>query len=259
MADRINYIKQINAFWDLHGKDGCLKPTSQSVYFSLLQINNTCGWKDPFLATYSQVLNMTGIANPKTYYSALEELSRKEFIVWNKSSNQYQAASFSINVLYQNSEEQGKSIVTASTLHGKSTVTIPKQLNKKQENIKSDPSELFFLNGEIESVSMVENQTTLNTKKTINVPFEEFWKLYPIKIGKKDSEKKWNNLKDQDREKIMATLPAYIKFEQFPGWNHPQPTTYLNQERWNDVLKTSLQVQANINYPKKRVIDHSKL
>jgi len=258
MADRINYIKQINAFWDLHGTGGFLKPTSQAVYFSLLQINNICGWKDPFLATYSQVLNMTGIANSKTYYSALEELSRKEFIVWNKSSNQYQAASFSIKVLYQISEEQGKSTVTASTLHGNSPVTIPKQENNKQENNRRDPSDLFFLDGEIESIIKIEERAAAISKKTINVHFEEFWKLYPIKVGKKDSEKKWNNLKDQDREKIIETLPAYIKFEQFPGWNHPQPTTYLNQERWNDVLIPSQQIKSNIQQPKKRVIDHSR-
>jgi len=209
--DRINYIRQLNAFWEMQGEPEHLKPSSYTVYFSLLQINNTCGWKDPFLATYSQVLNMTGIANAKTYYSALEELSNKGYVTWLKSKNQYQAPSFSIKVLYQNLEEQLHSTVKATTPHTEEqlhrAVSIPKQLNKK----------------------LINNKTTDDT-------FEIFWNLYGNKTNKKSCEKKWSNLNEETKATIIDQLPSWLKHKPFETYTHPNPLTYLNGERWNDEL-----------------------
>jgi len=38
-------------------------------------------------------------------------------------------------------------------------------------------------------------------RKPINVHFDEFWNLYDKKINRKDSERKWNKLTDQERTK----------------------------------------------------------
>jgi RNAse (barnase) inhibitor barstar len=108
---QINYISQLNAAWDKISTDLDLKPTSIVVYFALLQINNLAHWKPVFSTTFGQVLNMTCIGNVKTYYSALEELVKCNYITWNKSKNQHQAATFSIIPLYQKTEEQNKSAV----------------------------------------------------------------------------------------------------------------------------------------------------
>ena len=144
----MNYINQINAFWEKIESDSDLKPTSVIVYLALLQINNKCGWKVTFKATYGMVLNMTGIANDKTYYSALKQLVDKGYINYQKGPNQYQAASFTIKMLYQNLEEHGRSNREASTgaieehlpEHGRSHGDILKQENNKQETIKQQTS-----------------------------------------------------------------------------------------------------------------------
>jgi hypothetical protein len=229
--DRINYIRQLNAFWEVQGEDGYyIKSTSVVVYLSLLQINNSCGWKDPFLATYTQVLSMTGIANHKTYYSALDELVRKNYLIWNKSKNQHQAASFSIKVLYQNSEEQVSSTPHASSMHTEeqlpSTVHIPKpskQLNKKTKEV-----EFFSFEGFSEQA--------VKEDKVLEFEFDAFWNKYPIKVGKKNAQKLWLSLKRVDQQKIMDTISAYAKYKPFESYRHLNPTTYLNQERWNDEL-----------------------
>lgn len=101
----MNYIHQINGFWDRLEHNQDLKPTSITVYLALLQINNRLGWKAKFKAVFGQVLSMTGIANVKTYYSALQELVDGNYITWEKGPNQYQAASFALPLLYQNLEE----------------------------------------------------------------------------------------------------------------------------------------------------------
>lgn len=76
-----------------------------------------------------------------------------------------------------------------------------------------------------------------NVNTNINIVFDVFWNLYNKKVGSKSKcERKWNKLKDAERQKIVDTLPNFlagIKDKQF----QPFPETYLNQERWNDEIK----------------------
>ena len=76
-------------------------------------------------------------------------------------------------------------------------------------------------------------------EQTINIEFIEFWNLYNKKVGNKDkAEKKWNDLKDNERQKIIDTLPKFIgsiKDKQF----QPHPLTYLNNSRWNDEIENN--------------------
>lgn len=76
----------------------------------------------------------------------------------------------------------------------------------------------------------------------INIEFEIFWNLYNKKVGSKDScESKWKKLTNEERQKIIDTLPNFLKAitdKQF----QPHPQTYLNQKRWNDELTPTKQV-----------------
>ena len=60
--------------------------------------------------------------------------------------------------------------------------------------------------------------------------------LYDKKIGSKDKcEKKWNSLKNRERETIIETLPKFkmsIRQKKY----QPYPLTYLNNDRWLDDL-----------------------
>ena len=81
---------------------------------------------------------------------------------------------------------------------------------------------------------------------TINIDFNVFWNLYNKKVGdKKACIKKWNKLTDIDRQKIIDTLPKFlsnIKDKQFQA----HPSTYLNQERWNDEIQTETIVKKMV-------------
>ena len=86
------------------------------------------------------------------------------------------------------------------------------------------------------------NNSNSNTRK---IDFENFWKEYPKKVGKGLAKRKWDSLSLDQQEKILEVLP---KHSNQPNWKKdngqfiPHPTTWLNQERWNDeveVIKTS--------------------
>lgn len=72
--------------------------------------------------------------------------------------------------------------------------------------------------------------------KDLNVPFEDFWKLYDKKVGEKEKlARKWASLKNAERESAMRHIPIY-KISQPDKTYRKNPSTYLNNKSWNDEL-----------------------
>ena len=91
-------------------------------------------------------------------------------------------------------------------------------------------------------------------KKEQEQAFDEFWQLYPRKVGKEAAKKKWLKLNPscELKEKIFAAARAQSKQEQWTKDNGqfiPHPTTWLNQGRWDDVVE----------YTQRTVLDFTKL
>lgn len=80
--------------------------------------------------------------------------------------------------------------------------------------------------------------------------FAEFWEAYPKKVGKKDALSKWNRLKpDADLfERIMQAVTDAKKSEEWKregGRFIPNPSTWINQGRWDDELTPTADKQTN--------------
>jgi hypothetical protein len=75
-------------------------------------------------------------------------------------------------------------------------------------------------------------------------PFEVFWSAYPKKVGKDAALKKFlAALEKTTLEKMLAALSAQSSSDQWTkdgGRYIPNPTTWLNQGRWNDVMAVQL-------------------
>jgi len=88
--------------------------------------------------------------------------------------------------------------------------------------------------------------------------FNSFWSKYPKKIAKEKCRAKFNKLSTSDKDKILSTLDAYVKYKPFKDYTHPNPETYLNQERWKDEVPTIETEQQTIvdplvEYAKKQI------
>lgn len=76
-------------------------------------------------------------------------------------------------------------------------------------------------------------------KEVIIVPFEEFYKYYPKKLGKAAAEKAWNKLKVED-DLFKTIISSLEKQKQSDNWKKdngqfiPFPATWLNGKRWED-------------------------
>lgn len=72
--------------------------------------------------------------------------------------------------------------------------------------------------------------------------FDQFWKIYPKKVGKGAARKAFQKIKPSDElfQKMLAALEQQSISEQWlkeGGRYIPNPATWLNQERWDDELK----------------------
>lgn len=86
----------------------------------------------------------------------------------------------------------------------------------------------------------------LNDEEKRNAPdalFDTFWKAYPNKKAKPMALKAWKKLKVDAvlAERIMLALELHKKTPQWSkddGQYIPHPSTWLNQQRWEDELKS---------------------
>jgi hypothetical protein len=98
-----------------------------------------------------------------------------------------------------------------------------------------------------------EEEKEKKQEQEINIDFDFFWIDYDKKVGDKEKlRRKWANLSDAAREKIMDFIPKYKKAvpdKQF----RKNPETFFNNKTWNDELvkrtttKTTTAEQSGIS------------
>lgn len=80
-----------------------------------------------------------------------------------------------------------------------------------------------------------------------NDSFEDWWRMYDKKRGKKKAKQKWDKLTKAQQVACLYATPAYVKSTPDPVYRK-DPLTYLNGECWNDEI---IQKQ---NHEQQRVI-----
>lgn len=67
--------------------------------------------------------------------------------------------------------------------------------------------------------------------------FDRWWSIYPKKVGKKPAQTAWKRIKP-DADVLIADIQERLaRDDQWKRGFVPNPTTYLNQERWTDELQ----------------------
>jgi hypothetical protein len=88
-------------------------------------------------------------------------------------------------------------------------------------------------------------------RKESNDGFDIFWNSYPRKVNKREAIEKWNKAKLPNIEIILKAFEEQKNTDQWQKDNGkfiPHPTTWINNERWNDE-KTEIEQEdkyANI-------------
>ena len=70
------------------------------------------------------------------------------------------------------------------------------------------------------------------------VPFEEFWKLYGHKVGKKNSQALWSKLNNADKLLAIQGIPKWKSFLRYNNWRgQKDPERWLKGRCWEDDVK----------------------
>ena len=84
---------------------------------------------------------------------------------------------------------------------------------------------------------ITERALKANNRAREEQDFEDWWTVYPNKVGKKPAKAIWLRIKP---DKAVLIADAEKRLREDNKWREGficNPTTYLNQERWNDELK----------------------
>ena len=91
---------------------------------------------------------------------------------------------------------------------------------------------------EVEVEQEVEQEINNNARADRDPGFADFWKAYPKKQGIGAAEKAWKKIKPSE-QLLGAMLFAISKQKRSRQWREgyiPNPATWLNQRRWEDVV-----------------------
>ncbi len=70
--------------------------------------------------------------------------------------------------------------------------------------------------------------------QVLNVTFDEFWKKYGVKEGKKETMAVWERMPEAKRQLAFSYIDSYRAKCNRDGIRMQYPATYLRAERWLD-------------------------
>lgn len=85
----------------------------------------------------------------------------------------------------------------------------------------------------------IQSESESNPNTTRASAFDVFWAAYPKKVGKGAAEKAFSKLSPSLLPQMLSAIEAQKKSDQWTRNNGqfiPNPTTWLNQRRWEDEL-----------------------
>ncbi len=105
-----------------------------------------------------------------------------------------------------------------------------------------------IIDNTVTDVLITKNNSSSSTSSSIahssdiyTSSFNEFWKNYPRKVGKKKALQEWNKI-NHDDELLTRILESLEKQKKSKQWDNkqfiPHPATWLKENRWDDIIET---------------------
>ena len=95
----------------------------------------------------------------------------------------------------------------------------------------------------------------------LETDFERFWNSYPKKVGKPYARQIFmRKIKHEDMSSLLEGLERYKSSKQWKDSQYiPNPSTFINQERWKDEVKSSKKTWNEMNdFEKEMFLDLAK-
>jgi len=212
-----------------------------ALWYALMYINNSLGWKEWFNVANSPLQSLTGMSR-EGIAKARNVLKQKGYIDF--VSKDRQACNYKLIDI-------AKDIIIAE----KDMIECPMQESTPDSTSDSTPNSTPSSTPDSTPDSTTYNTNTIDTKELIKPisSFSDFWAVYPKKKAKPEAEKAWKKLKP-DEELFMRMVKAIDIQKKSPDWLKdngqfiPYPATWLNGKRWDD------EVEVMESKPKEKIL-----
>jgi hypothetical protein len=219
-----------------------LRWQGQCVMMQLIRKLDRSGTLDNIRDLVLDVSIITGIPEDVSE-EGIESLLREEVFLYDGNTlimPNYMAAQEAIksDKLRQKESRERKRDGVLSRIVTKESQDVTKTLREKTSG--HDESRGVTLNCALPCHTELNKTNTPKPPNGADRGFEDFWKLYPKKIGKQAALKSWKKMKPPV-EKCMETLQSQINSIQWKKENGqyiPNPSTWINQGRWDDEFET---------------------
>ncbi len=216
MKDKPTYIDRINAFWNWRMFNP-ITDKAMALYFALLHCANRAGFPEEICIPNSTLLSMIGMEIRDLYRTRnlLEQIGLVEI----EKGKRGQSATYRLTPISDRISDNISDRIS--------------------DNISDTYGNIYRQDKDKEKDYKPPKPPKGVTEAKRPALFNEFWTAYPRKVGKGDAIKAWNklDLTDELVSRIMEAVRVQRTWEQWQrdgGRYIPHPSTWLNQQRWED-------------------------
>ena len=208
-----------------------------------LRFSDTIPYNDEMLATITNT-NVDIVRSALKVFTELKmiDVLDDSTIYMNEVSKMIGSAADNDNAIrqqrFRDKQKEKSAVLDSSVTKNNANVTECVTNNNESKSIEKD-IEIDKEKDMDKQLSLVPQPALISKEEHIELLFKEFWSAYPRKDDKKRAWLKFKAIKNLDKvfPDIMADVENKKRSAQWNenGGKHiPMPSTYLNNERWND-------------------------
>lgn len=193
----------------------------------------------PEFFTSESVLEVSPIA--RIFFIGLWcEADREGFLRWKLKSLKYRyLPADNINIEDIESELINANLIELKDIDGSIICRIPGFKRHQVINNREAESEIADAWARVKDASKSRESGRKegkegNTRRVAkgDIDFDDFWNVYPRKVGKADAEKKWPKLSTEDQQSAISDCQT--RYTETETQFIPHGSTYLNKQFWLD-------------------------
>lgn len=216
-----NYIRILNWAWEsLPFIDGC-KASHVVLFLAVVDSINRNRWSKTSIP-YDYLVNKCKISK-QVYLDARKWLIDHKLLQIEFGRNGFQMATFELGVAVRN-----------LTAIDTSTNVVPVENPTATRTGNHTPTHDIPVRN-LTATRTHSKTVNIENSKTLNIPFEQFWDLYDKKTGKEKCPGLWVKLTDEERQKAIDHIPAYIAANPEKRFRK-DPERYLKYKTFNDEI-----------------------
>ncbi|MFC0664271.1 hypothetical protein ACFFF1_08385 [Listeria seeligeri] len=245
----MNYLREINEFYSWLETDETLTPASINLWHALMSINNKLGWKSPFTASESLLMEKTLLAG-RTVRKARTELVEAKRLNFTKKPGgrapNYELIPFNAEVDAEASAEVDAELCNNAKVDAEASAEVDAELcNNAEVDAEASAEVDATFNKHINN----KNNKYIYSASDAHMHFEQFWKIYPRKKNKPRAETIFKQrLKNDGHERIFEGAKKYVAecevLDREIGYIK-YPDTFLRNSCYLEEFETSAPARAN--------------